>query len=150
MLGEKKKKQPDYKNQETQKSLVSVKSERAWPDCLLFMEVELGSQVRVLYLGGKQVESPEIVWKYLYIWAKVWFSDEMNNHFHDVEYLENVKTQFSRRWDFFFPSFFIWIKNFCTKYLKFQQARKNWRKKKSRASKTMSFLINFLYRKLET
>lgn len=56
-----KKKQPDYKNQETQKSLVSVKSERAWPDCLLFIEVELGSQVRVLYLGGKQVESPEIV-----------------------------------------------------------------------------------------
>lgn len=56
-----KKKQPYYKNQETQESLVSMKSEKAWPDCLLSMEVELGSQVRVLYLGGKQVESPEIV-----------------------------------------------------------------------------------------
>lgn len=57
----KKKKQPDYKNQETRKSSVSVKSETAWSDCLLSMEVEFGSQVTVLYLGGKQVESPEIV-----------------------------------------------------------------------------------------
>ena len=59
--GKKKKKQPDYKNQETRKSSVSVKSETAWSDCLLSMEVEFGSQVTVLYLGGKQVESPEIV-----------------------------------------------------------------------------------------
>ena len=51
-----------------------MKSEKAWPDCLLSMEVELGSQVRVLYLAlvhrsqvrvlystSSDVESSEIV-----------------------------------------------------------------------------------------
>lgn len=112
-----------HKNQETVevfKGECEIRESLVW--LLALYEVEFG--VRLLSFAFITSGIPWKLYENICNMGKFDFSWWDGLFSLNLEYPENVKIQFSRQWDFFFPCFFIWIKNFCTKYLKFQQQGK--------------------------